>query len=80
MTKGLSQKKRNSRSADRDSAKGPKRTADEVLRDRADIARLRLEGLTQAQIAEEILSLRDYTISPSDGRYSGLRCLSVRNF
>jgi hypothetical protein len=63
MTKGLSQKKRNSRSADRDSAKGPKRTADEVLRDRADIARMRLEGLTQVQIAEEISRLRSYSVS-----------------
>ena len=63
MTKGLSQKKRNSRSADRDSAKGPKRTADEVLRDRADIARMRLEGLTQTRIAEEITRLRCYSVS-----------------
>ena len=63
MTKGLSQKKRNSRSADRDSAKGPKRTADGVLRDRADIARMRLEGLTQTRIAKEITRLRCYSVS-----------------
>ena len=63
MTRGLSQKKRNSRSADRDSAKGPKRTADEVLRDCAEIARMRLEGLTQVQIVQEIGRLRDYSLS-----------------
>ena len=63
MTKGLSQKKRNSRSADRDSVKGPKRTGDEVLRDRADTARMRLEGLTQTRIAEEISRLRSYSVS-----------------
>ena len=46
-----------------DSANGPKRTEEEALRDRAEIARLRFEGLTQAKIAEVISSLRDYTIS-----------------
>ena len=80
MLKGILPKTKQNRAADRDSAKGPKRTADEVLRDRADIARLRLEGLTQSKIAAEISGLRDYTISPAEGRYSGLRCLSVRNF
>ena len=47
-----------------DSANGPKRTEEEALRDRADIARLRLDGLTQAEIAAEISKLRDYKISP----------------
>ncbi len=54
-------KKRGSRP---DSANGPKRTEEEALRDRADIARLRLDGLTQAEIAAEISKLRDYKISP----------------
>ena len=63
MSKGISQKTKNNRASDRDSEKGPKRTADEVLRDRADIARMRLEGLTQVQIAEEISRLRSYSVS-----------------
>ena len=63
MSKGISQKTKNNRASDRDSAKGPKRTADEVLRDRADIARMRLEGLTQTRIAEEISRLRSYSVS-----------------
>ena len=63
MLKGILPKTKQNRAADRDSAKGPKRTADEVLRDRADIARMRLEGLTQVQIAEEISRLRSYSVS-----------------
>ena len=63
MAKGISQKTKQKRGADRDSAKGPKRTADEALRDRADVARMRLDGLTQSQIAEEITRLRSYSIS-----------------
>ena len=63
MVKGISQKTQQKRGSERDSAKGPKRTADEVLRDRADIARMRLEGLTQVQIVQEISRLRDYTLS-----------------
>ena len=61
--KGISQKTKQKRGSDRDSMNGPKRTADEALRDRADIARMRLEGLTQTKIAEEISRLRDYTLS-----------------
>lgn len=64
MSKGILPKTKKSRAAGRDSVKGSKRATDEVLRDRADIARLRLEGLTQAQIAEEISRLRDYSLSP----------------
>ena len=63
MVKGISQKTKHKRGSERDSAKGPKRTADEVLRDRADIARMRLEGLTQVQIVQEISRLRDYSLS-----------------
>ena len=63
MVKGISQKTKQKRGSERDSAKGPKRTADEALRDRADIARMRLEGLTQTKIAEEISRLRDYSLS-----------------
>ena len=63
MVNGISQKTKKSRATDRDSVKGAKRTSDEVLRDRADIARMRLEGLTQAQIAEELTRLRDYSLS-----------------
>ena len=63
VVKGISQKTQQKRGSDRDSTNGPKRTADEVLRDRADIARMRLEGLTQTKIAEEISRLRDYALS-----------------
>ena len=65
VSKGINQKTKNARtqSGDRDSVKGPKRTTDEVMRDRADIARLRLDGLTQTQIAEEISRLRCYSLS-----------------
>jgi len=63
VVKGISQKTQQKRGSDRDSTNGPKRTADEVLRDRADIARMRLEGLTQTKIAEEISRLRDYELS-----------------
>lgn len=59
----ISQATANKRGEKPDSAKGPKRTEEEALRDRAEIARLRLEGLTQSKIAEVISSLRDYTIS-----------------
>ena len=63
VVKGISQKTKHKRGSERDSAKGPKRTADEALRDRADIARMRLEGLTQVQIVQEISRLRDYSLS-----------------
>ncbi len=63
MAKGISQKTVKERGADRDAVKGPKRTADEILRDRADIARMRLEGLTQAQITNELGRLRNYKLS-----------------
>ena len=63
MVKGISQKTKQKRGSERDSAKGPKRTSDEALRDRADIARMRLEGLTQVQIVQEISRLRDYALS-----------------
>ena len=63
MVNGISQKTKQKRASDRDSVKGAKRTPDEVLRDRADIARLRFEGLTQTQIAEEISRLRSYSVS-----------------
>jgi len=63
MPKGISQKTKQNRSADRNAAKGPKRTTDEVARDRADIARMRLDGLTQTKIAEEITKLRCYSLS-----------------
>ncbi len=63
MVKGISQKTVKERGADRDAVKGPKRTADEILRDRADIARMRLEGLTQAQITNELGRLRNYKLS-----------------
>lgn len=60
----ISQATAKKRGSKPDSAKGPKRTEEEALRDRAEIARLRLEGLTQAKIAEVVSSLRDYKISP----------------
>ena len=63
MPKGISQKTKQKRTSARDAEKGPKRTPDRVLRDRVEIARLRLEGLTQVQIAEEIARLRDYVLS-----------------
>ena len=63
MAKCISQKTKQERASDRNVAKGPKRTTDEVLRDRADIARMRLDGLTQVQIAEELIRLRDYSLS-----------------
>ena len=64
MQKGISPKTKQKRGSDRDGTKGPKRTFDEILRDRADIAKMRLEGLTQAQISERLGRLRDYTLSP----------------
>ena len=64
MPKGISERTKNNRASDRDVPKGPKRTPDEILRDRAEIAKMRLEGLTQAKIAERLASLRDYALSP----------------
>ena len=64
MPKGICERTKNNRASDRDVPKGPKRTPDEILRDRADIAKMRLEGLTQAQISERLGRLRDYTLSP----------------
>lgn len=61
----ISQATAKKRGSKPDSARGPKRTEEEALRDRAEIARLRLEGLTQTEIAAEISKLRDYAISPS---------------
>jgi len=62
--RGISPKTKQKRGTDRDVPKGPKRTPDEISRDRAEIAKMRLEGLTQAKIAERLASLRDYTLSP----------------
>ena len=64
MPKGICERTKNNRASDRDVPKGPKRTPDEILRDRAEIAKMRLEGLTQAKIAECLASLRDYALSP----------------
>ena len=64
MPKGISPKTKQKRGTDRDVPKGPKRTPDEILRDRAEIAKMRLEGLTQAKIAERLATLRDYALSP----------------
>ena len=64
MPKGISERTKNNRASDRDVLKGPKRTPDEILRDRAEIAKMRLEGLTQAKIAERLATLRDYALSP----------------
>jgi len=64
MPKGICQATKQKRGSDRDTPKGPKRTLDEILRDRADIAKMRLEGLTQAQIAERLGRLRHYSLSP----------------
>ena len=64
MPKGISPKTKQKRGSDRDVPKGPKRTLDEILRDRAEIAKMRLEGLTQARIAERLATLRDYALSP----------------
>ena len=63
MAKGISQKTKQKRAGDRNVPNGPKRTPDETLRDRADIARMRLDGLTQVQIAEEITRIRSYSVS-----------------
>ena len=63
MPKGISRKTRDARSSDRNAVRGPKRTSDEILRDRADIARMRMDGLTQTKIAEEITKLRCYSLS-----------------
>ena len=64
MPKGISERTKNNRASDRDVLKGPKRTPDEILRDRAEIAKMRLEGLTQAKIAQRLATLRDYALSP----------------
>jgi len=63
MAKGISQKTKQNRSDDRNAAKGPKRTADEVARDRADIARMRMYAWSQTKIAEEISKIRCYSLS-----------------
>ena len=63
MPKGISQKTKQRRGDDRDSVKGPKRTTDEVSRDRADIARMRMYAWSQTKIAEEISKIRCYSLS-----------------
>jgi hypothetical protein len=63
MCSAISNKTKRKRGADRDSVKGPKRTPDEILRDRAIIAKLYSEDKTQAEIADEITKTRSYSIS-----------------
>lgn len=65
MPRGISQKTKQKRGLDRDAVKpgSPKRTAVEIDRDRADIARLYLEGKTQTEIAETLSQLRNYSLS-----------------
>lgn len=66
MVKGISQKKKRARQAKPDESPvlgGPKRTPDEILRDRAEIARMRLTGMSQDEIAIELSKLRDYSLS-----------------
>ena len=63
MPKGISKKTKQSRTDDRDAVNGPKRTPDEALRDRAEIARLHMEGMSQAEIADKLARLRDYSLS-----------------
>ncbi|MFA9263028.1 MAG: hypothetical protein ACEQSB_06825 [Undibacterium sp.] len=63
MVKGISQKTKKVRQGDRNSVKGPKRTNEEILRDRAEIARLHMEGLSQSEIADKIAGIRPYVLS-----------------
>ena len=42
---------------------GPKRSTDEILRDRAETAKLRLEGKTQGEIAQWLIERRPYRLS-----------------
>lgn len=63
MPKGISKKTKRDRGADRDSVTGPKRTPDEVLRDRAEITRLNMEGKTQNEIIAALGGIRDYKLS-----------------
>jgi hypothetical protein len=63
MPKGISNKTAQKRASNRDEAKGPKRTPDEILRDRAEITRLRLLNKTQTEIAEHLAKMRPYTLS-----------------
>jgi hypothetical protein len=63
MPKGISKKTKRERGSDRDSVTGPKRTPDEVLRDRAEITRLHMEGKTQNEIITALGEIRDYKLS-----------------
>lgn len=63
MSKGISKKTKRDRGSDRDSVTGPKRTPDEVLRDRAEITRLNMEGKTQNEIIAALGTIRDYKLS-----------------
>lgn len=63
MPKGISQKTKKERGSDRDRPTGPKRTTDEVLYDRATIARMRLSGMKIAEITAEMSKIRDYALS-----------------
>lgn len=62
MPRGISRKTKRARDGNRNIV-GKKRTDDEILRDRADIARMRLLGMSQAEIADHLSKNRDYTLS-----------------
>ncbi len=74
----ISQATAKKRGSKPDSDKGPKRTEEEAFRDRAEIARLRLDGLTQAKIAAEISKLRSYTIRTATESSDHLSSNSVK--
>ncbi len=59
----ISRKTQQKRGADRDSAKGPKRTSDEALQDQCLIYSLWKEGCTLDGITETLRQLRTYAIS-----------------
>ena len=61
--RGISQRTRQNRQADRDDCNGPKRTYDEALQDRAELCKMDIFRTSQAELARQLSSRRPYTVT-----------------
>jgi hypothetical protein len=63
IQRGISQRSAVARAADRNSCRGPKRTHDEALRDRATLAGMDIFNTSQAELARQLNALRPYNVT-----------------
>ncbi len=63
IQRGISQRTMSARAGNRNSCRGPKRTHEEALRDRAELCKMDIFRTSQAELARQLSSLRPYTVT-----------------